>query len=78
MEARERGCMNKSVEKSFNSGNGSTGRALLTGSQGELNCLFCNGNHRASECQAGTNLDGIREILKKQGIVIIAGVVEGT
>ena len=65
--------MNKSVEKkipskkSFNSGNGSTGRALLTGSQGELNCLFSNGNHRASEFQAVTNLDGRREILKKQG-----------
>ena len=40
MKAREMGCMNKSVEKkipskkSFNSGNGSTGRASLTGSQG--------------------------------------------
>ena len=73
MEARERGCLNKSVEKkipskkSFNSGNGSTGRALLTGSQGGLNCFFCNGNHRASEYQAVTNLDGRREILKKQG-----------
>ena len=65
--------MNNSVgkkspsEKSFNSGNGSTGSALLSGSQRELNCLFCNGNHQASECQAVTNLDGRREILKKQG-----------
>ena len=65
--------MNKSVEKkslsekSFNSGNGPTGSALLSGNQRKLNCLFCSGNHRASECQAVTNLDGGREILKKQG-----------
>ena len=73
VEARERCGMNTSVEKksplkkSFNPGNESTASALLSGNRGELNCLFCKGNHRASECQVVTNIDERREILKKQG-----------
>ena len=39
----------------------------MSGNRGELNCLFCKGNHRASECQVVTNIDERREILKKQG-----------
>ena len=72
VEARERCGMNTSVEKksplkeSFNPGNESTASALLSGNRGELNCLFCKGNHRASECQVVTNIDERREILKKQ------------
>ena len=73
VEARERYGMNTSVEKksplkeSFNPGNESTASALLSGNRGELNCLFCKGNHRASECQVVTNIDERKEILKKQG-----------
>ena len=73
VEARERCGMNTSVEKksplkkSFNPGHESTASALLSGNRGELNCLFCKGNHRASECQVVTNIDERREILKKQG-----------
>ena len=51
VEAGERCDMNTSVEKkspskkSFNPGNESTASALLSGNRGELNCLFCKGNH---------------------------------
>ena len=63
VEARERCGMNTSVEKksplkkSFKPGNESTASALLSGNRGELNCLFCKGKHRASECQVVTNID---------------------
>ena len=73
VEARERCGMNTSVEKksplkkSFNPSNESTASALLSGNRGEFNCLFCKGNHRASECQVVTNIDERGEILKKQG-----------
>ena len=73
VEARERCGMNTSVvkksplKKSFNPGNESTVSALLRGNRGELNCLFCKGNHQVSECQVVTNIDERRDILKKQG-----------
>ena len=56
-----------SVKKSLNPGNESTTSALLRRNHGELNCLFCKGNHLASEYQVETNIDERREIVKKQG-----------
>ena len=75
VEARERCALRASVErqstaarKSYNSGNSNpTASALLSGTRGEFNCLFCKGNHRASDCHVVTNVDQRRDILKKQG-----------
>ena len=64
------GGINASVEKksplkkSFNPGNESTASASLSGNRGELNYLFCKGNHRASECQVVTNIDETREVFQ--------------
>ena len=38
----------------------------MGGGGGPQNCLFCKGNHLASEYQVVTNVDESSEILKKQ------------
>ena len=73
VEARERSGIQSMTEKppprrpTFHTGsNNATASALLSGA-GKFSCLFCKGNHWASECHVVTNIKGRKSILKKQG-----------
>ncbi|XP_068670918.1 uncharacterized protein [Montipora foliosa] len=73
VEAQECSGIQSTTEKppprrpTFHTGsNNATASALLSG-EGKFICLFCKGNHRASECHVVTNIEGRKSILKKQG-----------
>ena len=73
VEARERSGIQPTIEKTpprrltFHTGsNNATASALFSG-EGKFSCLFCRGNHRASECHVVTNIEERKGILKKQG-----------
>ena len=73
VEARERSGIQPTIEKTpprrltFHTGsNNATASALFSG-EGKFSCLFCRGNHRASESHVVTNIEERKGILKKQG-----------
>ena len=73
VEARERSGIQPTTEKTpprwvtFHTGsNNATASALFSG-EGKFSCLFCGGNHRASECHVVTSIEERKGILKKQG-----------
>ena len=68
VEARERSGIQPTTEKPsprrppFHTGiNNATASALLSG-EGKFSCLFCKGNHRASECHVVTNFEEARTV----------------
>ncbi|XP_044170405.1 uncharacterized protein LOC122954427 [Acropora millepora] len=73
VEARERSGIQPTIEETppkrltFHTGsNNATASALFSG-EGKFSCLFCRGNHRASEYHVVTNIEVRKGILKKQG-----------
>ena len=73
VDARERSGIQPTIEKTpprrltFHTGsNNATASALFSG-EGKFSCLFCRGDHLASECHVLTNIEERKGILKKQG-----------